>query len=378
MRFVNLNNATSLSADACNLAATLGIAAFAAWLAREIHLPAPYLMGSLLGVWLSGGLIAPLRPRLSVPKWVFFPLILGLGVFFGSNFSADMFSQLSRWSVTIALMILITIFSGCIGFFFLYTVRGYDKITALLSALPGGQVEAMTLAREFTPKAYVVALFHLIRNSAIFISTPLLLVALSGPETLNQADASLARLPSIADMSLTQLTAFVAVAGIGYIIARRIHIPMPHLFGPLILSTTLHFAGWIDIPRAHEFVIFAQLAIGAYVGSNLAQVQISELKGYVVDALTVSILFPILIYSILTAALAHVTGLDMLTLWLAFIPGGIYEVTLLGLIFGYDIAFITAHHIVRLLFIFSVIPAIAARFRVGEKHSPDPPNSDSN
>ncbi|MCY4034715.1 MAG: hypothetical protein OXF29_03565, partial [Hyphomicrobiales bacterium] len=84
MRPVNLNNATSLSADVFNLAATLGIAAFAAWLAHEIHLPAPYLMGSLLGVWLSGGLIAPMRPRLSVPKWVFFPLILGLGVFFGS------------------------------------------------------------------------------------------------------------------------------------------------------------------------------------------------------------------------------------------------------------------------------------------------------
>ncbi|MCY4034727.1 MAG: hypothetical protein OXF29_03625 [Hyphomicrobiales bacterium] len=58
MHLVNLNNATSLSADVFNLAATLGIAGFAARLAREIHLPAPYLMGSLLGVWLSGGLIA--------------------------------------------------------------------------------------------------------------------------------------------------------------------------------------------------------------------------------------------------------------------------------------------------------------------------------
>ncbi|MCY4052774.1 MAG: hypothetical protein OXE98_02715 [Hyphomicrobiales bacterium] len=43
MRLVNLNNATSLSADVFNLAATLGIAGFAARLAREIHLPAPYI-----------------------------------------------------------------------------------------------------------------------------------------------------------------------------------------------------------------------------------------------------------------------------------------------------------------------------------------------
>lgn len=378
MRLVNLNRVTSLSADVFNLVVTLGIAAFAAWFAHEIHLPAPYLMGSLLGVWLSGGLVAPLRPRLSVPKWVFFPLLFGLGVLFGSNFSSDMFSQFSRWSVTIALMILITIFSGCVGFFFLRAIRGYDKITALLSALPGGQVEAITLAREFTPKAYVVALFHLVRNSAVFISTPLLLVALSGPETLQRTDVSLNRLPSIADMSPMQIASFAAVAGMGYIIARYIRIPMPHLFGPLILSTFLHLIGWIDIPRAHEFVIFAQLAIGAYVGSNLAQVRIGELKGYVLDAVIVSILFPILIYSALTATLAHITGLDMLTLWLAFIPGGIYEVTLLGLIFGYDIAFIAAHHIVRLLFIFSIIPAIAVRFRANEKDSHDPYNSDSN
>lgn len=378
MRLVNLNRATSLFADVFSLAVTLGIAAFGAWLAHEIHLPAPYLMGSLLGVWLSGGLVAPLRPRLCVPKWLFFPLLLGLGVLFGSNFSSDMFSQLSRWSVTIALMIFVTIFSGCVGFFFLRAIRGYDKITALLSALPGGQVEAITLANEFIPKAYVVALFHLIRNSAIFISTPLLLVALSGPETLQRADVGLNRLPSITDMSPTQFATFISVAGIGYIVAHRIRIPMPHLFGPLILSTFLHLIGWIDIPRAHEFVIFAQLAIGAYVGASLAQVQIGELKGYVIDAVIVSILFPILIYSTFTATLAHVTGLDMPTLWLAFIPGGIYEVTLLGLIFGYDVAFIAAHHIVRLLFIFSIIPTIATRFRANEEHPPTPHNSDSN
>lgn len=372
MRLASPGRIASLSADVFSLVVTLGIAALAAWVAREIHLPAPYLMGSLLGVWLAGGLVTPIRSRIAIPRWVFLPLILGLGVLFGSNFSADMFIQLSRWSLTIALVIFMTTFSGCVGFFFLHNARGYDKMTALLSALPGGQVEAMMLARELVPKAYVVALFHLIRNSAVFISTPLLLAAFSSPETLRQADASVASLPSVADMSLAQLAIFIAVAGVGYAIARRLRVPMPQLFGPLLLSTVLHLAGWIDIPRAHEFVLFAQLAIGAYVGSNLAQVQVSELRGYIVDAIVISILFPILIYCVLTTALAHITGLDMLTLWLAFVPGGIYEVTLLGLIFGYDIAFIAFHHTVRLLFIFSVIPAIAARFRGGRKH---PPNS---
>jgi len=48
---------------------------------------------------------------------------------------------------------------------------------------------------------------------------------------------------------------------------------------------------------------------------------------------------------------------------LAFIPGGLYEVTLLALIFGFDIAFVAFHHTVRVMMVFFGLPFIIAKTR---------------
>jgi uncharacterized membrane protein AbrB (regulator of aidB expression) len=48
---------------------------------------------------------------------------------------------------------------------------------------------------------------------------------------------------------------------------------------------------------------------------------------------------------------------------LAFIPGGLYEVTLLALIFGFDIAFVAFHHTLRVMMVFFGLPFVIAKTR---------------
>jgi hypothetical protein len=57
--------------------------------------------------------------------------------------------------------------------------------------------------------------------------------------------------------------------------------------------------------------------------------------------------------AILTAFVLDVQFLRML---LAFIPGGFYEVTLLSLIFGFDVAFVAFHHSIRVILVFLLLP----------------------
>ena len=57
--------------------------------------------------------------------------------------------------------------------------------------------------------------------------------------------------------------------------------------------------------------------------------------------------------------MAAVSGENFLRLWLAFVPGGLYEVTLLALLFGFDVAFVAFHHTVRVVMIFLALPALA-------------------
>ncbi|MGB2487294.1 MAG: AbrB family transcriptional regulator, partial [Candidatus Puniceispirillaceae bacterium] len=59
---------------------TFALALSSGWLFFQVNMPAPYLMGSLFGVWLAGGLVRPIQPYLGVARWFHVPVILGLSV----------------------------------------------------------------------------------------------------------------------------------------------------------------------------------------------------------------------------------------------------------------------------------------------------------
>ena len=53
-----------LVSDLIRLAVTFTIALSVGWSFMQIGIPAPYLMGSLFGVWFGGALVRPLQPHL--------------------------------------------------------------------------------------------------------------------------------------------------------------------------------------------------------------------------------------------------------------------------------------------------------------------------
>jgi membrane AbrB-like protein len=309
-----------------------------------------------------GGVLPSLQPFLGVARWVHVPVILGLGVLIGATFTADIFIHIQRWSVTVFTMIFVTVIVTFIGYMFLTRLRGYDSRLAFLCSVPGGQAEATVMARELVDKDYVVALFHLIRVTFVFLTTPLLLALLEGQVAVSQSNIVLQSMPSLTDLGLLQIVKFLGIAVGGYFAAHVMRIPMPHLTGPIFLSAGLHIVGIVAIPRINEFVIIAQLVIGGAVGARLAQVSFSKVLQYLSDGLfnTVVILAFYLTATFLMSSIMDVSFLEM---WLAFVPGGLYEVTLLALIFGFDIAFVAFHHTVRIMMVFLTMPFIVTRMK---------------
>jgi uncharacterized membrane protein AbrB (regulator of aidB expression) len=45
------------------------------------------------------------------------------------------------------------------------------------------------------------------------------------------------------------------------------------------------------------------------------------------------------------------------------VPGGLYEVTLLALVFGFDVAYVAFHHTVRTMIIFMSLPILVNRLK---------------
>jgi membrane AbrB-like protein len=238
-------------------------------------------------------------------------------------------------------------------------IRNYSFIMALLSCIPGGQAEVITISRDLVEKDYVVALFHLVRVALVFCSTPLILALVEGQAAVTASNMALQTMPSLVSLDIKTLLSFLAIAICGLPLARLLRIPMPHLIGPLMISSALHVLGFVEIPRISEFVILAQVAIGGSVGARLARVPFVELAVYLRDALVNS--FIVLgTYGITAYGLSALTGIDFIKMLLAFVPGGLYEVTLLALIFGFDVAFVAFHHTIRVMLVFLGLPFVIA------------------
>jgi membrane AbrB-like protein len=363
--------------DIRRLTVTFAVALASGWGFLQLGFPAPYLMGSLFGVWIGGGLVTRLQPHLGVARWFHKPVVLGLAVLIGATFNQAVLEQAEKWSLTLVTMLGTTIIVTVIGYQFLRRFRGYDPRLAILCSVPGGQAEALAMAREMVERDYVVALFHLVRVVIVFLTTPLLLRLIEGQAAVDRSNVALQTMPSIFVLPAADIITFILLGAVGMLIARQLRIPMPHLLGPMGLSTVFHLLGWADLPRVNEFVILAQLAIGGAVGAQLAKVPFRELLDYLRDACANTAII-LSAYLLATLVIVKVTGVTFLAAWLAFVPGGLYEVTLLALIFGFDVAFVAFHHTVRVMLIFLSLPALALRLggesgKTGDKVSGPPP-----
>lgn len=338
-----------------NLLFTFAVALGSGVLLKALGTPVPYLLGSLFGVWLLGGLVRPARDYLTIPRWLHISVTLGMGVLVGAMFDPDIAGRIARWSLTVAGMLVATLLATAAGFAYLHRMRGYPRLLSLLCCMPGGQAEILAISRDLVERDYVVALCHLVRVAAVFCATPLLLSLVQGQAAVEVSNRLLGELPGVMSLPVTVIGLFVVVAVAGYLGGRLIRLPMPHLLGPLVLSAVLHVAGILDLPRVQEFVLLAQVTIGGAVGARLARVDVRELMVYLVDALVNSVLV-ISIYAALALALALALDEPYLNILLAFIPGGFYEVTLLALLFGFDVAMVTFHHTIRVLLVFFGLP----------------------
>jgi len=343
----------NLLLELTSLVVTSVIAFATGWLLYQIQFPAPYLLGSLFGVWSFGSVFAASRERLGIPRWFVKPVLLGLGVMMGAMFTPQIATSLIHWWPTVVTMIGATVVATIAGSWFLVRFRRYDKLLAVLCCLPGGQSEVIAISGELVRKDYVVALSHLMRVSLVFCIAPIWLTFAQGHAAVVSSNQALTNLPGLTSVSLLNIAWFLSVAIIGYLLARAIRLPMPHLLGSLLLSIILHSVGLVD-----EFLILAQIAIGGAIGARLAKVPFRTLSGYLIDSL-MSASLVIGVYLLIAFGISWFSDIALLNLVLSFIPGGFYEVTLLALLFGFDVAFVTIHHVIRILLIFfSLAPLV--------------------
>ncbi|WP_421952953.1 AbrB family transcriptional regulator [Pelagibacterium sp.] len=336
------------------LVPALAAATTGGWVFTWLGVPLGWMLGSMTAcmvITISGGhLVSPrkLRPPMAV--------LLGLAI--GAGFQPQMLAQMSQWLISLVLVIPMLGLVSLLGRAYFSRVAGYDRLTALYCAIPGGLSEIVLLAEQTTADVRTIALVHAARI-AITISVLSIGVGLFiDLSAVQSADGVSPFVPAAG--SFVELGILLGLGILAWRIGKRLSVPAPHMMAPLVLSAVAHMSGWIVVELPAVLVAAAQVVIGAGIGCRFAGTRLAFLGRVFVHGL-VFVAIVLSFCLLLAVCLTGWVGQPAPTIVMAFSPGGLTELSLLSLAAGLDAGYVAAHHLVRQLTVVTVAPFLGPR-----------------
>ncbi len=324
-------------------AAGIGAAVFLA-----IGLPLPLLLGPMTGCLVFA--LAGARLQAMGVLGTLMRTMLGVAV--GSTITTDLVRELPSYGYTLAAVPLFILVIGCIGYPFFRRVMGFDHPTAFYSAMPGGLQDMLIFGEEAGGDVRAMSLIHATRVMLIVSAAPFLLtyfydLDLSGPPGR-----------SALEVPLAQMAIMAAAAVAGWKLAEKIGLFGASILGPLILTAILSLMGVITTRPPAEAIWLAQFFIGIEVGAKYSGITGRELRVDVGAGLAYSVLLALISLAFIEAVIL-VSPAGTLDVILAFLPGGQAEMAVIAIVSGADVAFVVAHHLVRIFVVILAAPIIA-------------------
>ena len=330
------------------LALALSIGTVGGALFAWIRMPLAWMIGAMCLTTVSALAGAKVR----VPVQFRTLMIAVLGIMLGSYFRPGMFDRVGEWAVSLStLVVYVAAIAALIGLYFRRVAR-YDRATAYFSAVPGGLAEMIMMGGAMGGDERSIALTHASRILLVVSIIPFWFRWFEGytPAPGGILAAAAASAPAF-DLAL------MAVCGIvGVVAGRALRLPGAAMIGPMILSGAAHYFGLTDARLPADVVIAAQVVLGTGIGCRFANVRLAVALRAILVAVGSTVLM--LGSGVAVAAvLEAVTGLPMAALVLAFAPGGLAEMCLMALALDIDPAFVSTHHVGRILVVVMVAPA---------------------
>lgn len=343
------------------VALAVAIGALGGYVFTLLNMPLPWMLGSMAGCTVAALARAPIASPLRIRP----VMIVVLGVMLGSGFTPDMLDRAGDWLVSLGLLALYIAVTAAVALPYFRKVAGLDPVTAYFCAMPGGFNEMVMFGAEMGGDERKIALVHASRVLLVVFTVPLWFRISGDLAPIDRGSFGV----GLAEISPMELLVLTACGAIGWPLAKALRIPAAALVGPTLLSAAAHLAEISDTPPPRELVNLAQLFIGTSVGCRFIGAdrrEVAQILGVGVG-LTVIMLIITALFAVVVGA---ITGAAFPVAALAFAPGGLAEMSLIGLALGADVAYIATHHIVR---IFLVVTIAAPVFRFLRRNSHDNP-----
>jgi membrane AbrB-like protein len=324
--------------------AGIGVALF-----HALSLPLPWLLGPIFACLFAALSGIPLKGN----KLINDAMRSVLGVAVGATFTtALLVSMAAMWPTLLMIPIMVACI-GAIGVPYFQRIWGFDFATSYYSAMPGGLQDMLAFGEEAGGDVRALSLIHATRVMVVVVALPFILQGYWNADLSNPPGAP------ASSIAISQLLLMVFCGIVGWQLAKAAGMFGASILGPLILAAIMALLGILQHRPPAEAIWMAQFFIGMTVGTKYVGVTMHEVRKDVAAALGFCIILIALTF--VFAEVIHLADLapPMETL-LAFAPGGQAEMTVLALIVGADMAFVIAHHVLRIFVVILGAP-VAAR-----------------
>ena len=351
--FVDGFQIARLRVAAQRLALAIGLGAAGGAVFFALALPLPWMLGAMTAATAAALAGAPL----AVPGRVRNAMIAILGVLLGSQFTIDLFARIADWYVGLSGVVLCTVATAAVAYVAFRRIGGYDRATAYFASMPGGLSEMMVLGESMGGDGRKISLTHGTRILVAVFLIAFYYRLVEGYESVGLP------VPAGGSASWIDLVALVACAFAGYPAAKALRVPAAQLVGPLVLSAALHLSGLVSAQPPGELIAAAQVVLGGAIGARFVGMALGELWRVMLLAALVAVLM-VLVAIGAAYGLAAATHFSGPVLFLALAPGGLAEMSLIALSFGSAAAFVSTHHVARIMLIVVAGPLV---FRLAQR-----------
>ena len=312
-------------AAALAMAGTLAAGVAGGYAARYVHLPLPWLLGSLITIMALSLAGAPVR----LIPWGRPAGTVVVGISAGLQFTAAVVAKL----VSLLPLMLGAAFAstlvGAVGGLLYMRLAGVDRTTAFFATVPGGVVETLNVAPQYGGQLEPIMVAQTTRVALIVVFAPFLTVSFAGSGGPNP-------LLAVPVIPWLPVLALLAVAGVVALLLSRTRSPNAWLMAPLFIAALVTNLGWMEGRVADLLLIAAQVVIGSALGAQFRPEFLTRLFR-LLAASCVIVLFAAGAMALFGAGVAWTMGYPVPTMVLATAPAGIAEMVLTGKVLGLEL-----------------------------------------
>ncbi|MDV9032128.1 AbrB family transcriptional regulator [Pseudomonas sp. RAC1] len=307
------------------------------FIASQVGWPLPWMVGSLLAIiavrCLTPWQLSEIPNGRKCGQWV-----IGIGI--GLHFTPEVIEQVAGHFGLIFFGALLTTLSSVVGVWLLRRA-GEDRATAFFASMPGGSGEMVNLGARNGALLSQVAAAQSLRVLAVVLCVPALFKLLLGNGVAldHAGSVSWGWLALIAPLS-------IGVA----LLWQRLRQPNPWLFGPLLVAASISLAGDLRIGLPNGASQIGQWLIGSGLACHFNRAFFRRAPAFLVRTLVATALC-MLIAGGAAWVLSLFSHLDLRSLTLGMMPGGIAEMSLTAETLQLSVPLVTALQVMRLLFV---------------------------